>query len=114
MNYLAKLDKEKVGEIKRFDKYPLKLRFDLWVRHLSDEQNFKDYFFTEEPTEEKTLFKKVRSKNLTSFTLDLDKEYWSKFNGLCRSNRMSGNYALNLLVDDFVENGTLFTVSISI
>jgi len=114
MNYLAKLDKEKVGEIKRFDDYPLKLRFDLWIRHLSDEENFYDYFIPENPSEEPILFKKVRDKTLSKFTLSLDREYWSKFNNLCRTNRMSGNYALNLLVDDFVENGTLFNVTIAI
>ncbi len=114
MNYLAKLDKEKVAEIKRFDNYPLKLRFDLWVRHLSDEDNFYEYFIPEQTSEEPSLFKKAKAKGLTNFTLDLDRGYWSSFNKLCRANRMSGNYALNLLVDDFVENGTLFNVTIAI
>tara|TARA_R110002020_G_scaffold232212_3_gene443751 strand:- start:1872 stop:2210 length:339 start_codon:yes stop_codon:yes gene_type:complete len=112
MNYLAKLDKEKVDYIKKFDNYPLKLRFDLWVKHLSDETNFNDYFIPEE--NEVGLFKKVRCKKLTNYTLDLDRSNWVKFNKLCRSNKMSGNYALNLLVNDFVENGNIFTVSISI
>ena len=85
----------------------------MWIKHLSDEGNFRDYFALNQSKSE-SLFKKVRGKGLVSYTLDLNREDWNKFNKLCRSNKMSGNYALNLLVDDFVERGCLFTVSISI
>jgi hypothetical protein len=109
MKYLAKLDIEKMQNLKVEGGFSIRLRLSFWVKHLSNENNFNNFFNIKDTT---GLLKKMKTKDLNSYTISVDDDEWKNFKKLCRDNKMSANYALNQLVDEYTKRGNLFEVKI--
>lgn len=114
--YLARLDLNKIKQIKSNKEFTVKFRINKWISVLCNKDEF-DLFFEKEVKailESKEGFNKLNSSNLTKYTLTFDKDNLDRFAILCRENKMSVNYAINLLLNRYCDEGDLFTVTIKI
>ena len=111
MKYLALLDNDSFKIFKeRRGLISLKLRLYLWVKHLSSEVAF-DEFFGEEREE---AFLKSKEKNRQAFMLETDKEDWTAFKANCARKNISSNTALNIILTAYAKSEYLFVISINI
>ena len=110
--YQARLEVEKVKQISRAESiYSVTFRVNQWLKVLSNEDAF-DKFFNIDKKDKPKMFKKMDTSKLERYTLYLDGEYFPKFTAIARKNKMSANYALNVILDRYCETGNLFEIKI--
>lgn len=110
MNYLSKIDAKSLAEFKKKKgSMTMRLRLALWIRHLSNYDNFVEHFGY--PKEGQTYIKEELT-NHKSYTIKVDKWDWTLFKMHCRNDKMSCNYAINELIIQYITEGALFNVKI--
>jgi hypothetical protein len=111
--YQGQFNPSKIKKIGRVSgDFSVTLRVNLWLQHLSDETEFDKFFRTGKDSDPGDKMKKMSTENLERYTLQLDQKYRKPFQKNCRKNKMSLNYALNLLVDKYCKEGKLFEIKI--
>ena len=111
--YQARFRPDQIKKIGRIESvFTVAFRLNQWLKILSEEKAF-NYFFNITPSnEELGGLKKMDTSNLKRYSIYPDKVYFKKFCKLARKNKMSGNYALNVVLDRYCEEGNLFKVEV--
>lgn len=114
MYYLAKFDIATFDVFKtKKNNLSIKFRIAKWIDHLADEKNFKKFF--EKPKKDSKGVK-MDISNCKNYTIEVDKKNWELFLKNCNNYKISGNYALNLLIKEYIETdeGYLFVINLKV
>ncbi len=113
MNYLSKINSK---EFKKFrdskGDFSIKFRINSWINLLSSKKEFDRFFNIEEDA---SGFRKVSLEDVSVFRVEeLDRDKWGLFLANCKKSKMSGNYAINLLIEEYNKRGDLFLIKIGV
>lgn len=110
MYYLANLNKEKYLHLKETHKHPtVGFVLNQWVNHLADRKNFSEFF-----NHKMEMTKMDSVVGYHKIKLIVNREKWTAFLKNCREYNMSGNYVLNLLLEEYSKKGHLFKIEITV
>lgn len=104
MIYPAKIEKNRYAEFRKYkNDMAFSVRVGKWIEHLSNKTEFKKFFMTF-PKEDAIIYRTVGAKNeSTQLKVQVDEDAWMKFRTMAGEHGMSGNYAINFLVDAYIK-----------
>ena len=111
MNYQAKINSAEFEKFRNSKgRVSISFRITSWIHLLSNKKEFDRFFNIEENV---SGFRRLNVDDGSKFRVEgLDRDKWRLFLGHCKESKMFGNYAINLLVQEYNKRGDLFLIKI--
>ncbi len=115
MSYLMKVNNNEFKKLKN-NKGNISIRFRIsgWISHLSDRDNFLDFFNEERIERCSEKWYPESGIDRTCYTIEMDGDDWVAFLKNLREQGMYANNALNELVKEYNKNGNLFEIKVGV
>lgn len=102
VDYMAKIDEKDFAEWREKDGvFNGRILFQQWVNHLSDKDNFKEFYENIDPK----YFERTKD-DFTQYKIrNLDKKNWKQFIKNCREVGLFANDLVNVLIKKYNKEG---------